>query len=292
MRSLKEKNRLSLLVPDWDVPNNVLACTTLRQGLNQEDPYASFNLASHVGDELKNVENNRSDLVQALALPSEPVWLQQTHSTQVINLDNIESTSAVPQADAAFTTQKNTVCVILTADCLPIIVSDKSGKGVLAIHAGWRGLADGIIRIAIEKFTNALSIKASECCVWLGPAISQKNFEVGNDVYLAFAERSKEAKKAFISNGNDKFLCDLYHLARLELQELGLTEISGGDHCTYAEEDEYYSYRRHTHQLKQVAQSNANTNLPSFLRADDTKIKSFTKDCGRQATLIWLSDNN
>lgn len=292
MKPLKEKNRVSLLVPDWKVPNNVHACVTFRQQLVEDNPYAGFNLATHVGDELKSVEKNRKKLIHALSLPSEPVWLEQTHSTHVINLDEQEAFSHVPQADAAFTTQKNRVCVILTADCLPVIVSEKSGKGVLAIHAGWRGLADGIIGIAIEKFINALNIKASDCCVWLGPAISQNHFEVGSDVYLAFVDKSTQAKKAFISKDKDKYLCDLNHLARLELQALDIIEISGGENCTYAQEDKFYSYRRHSHQLKQVAESNARTNLPSFLRADDTKIKSFTKDCGRQATLVWLGDNN
>lgn len=280
------------MVPDWNVHSNVLACTTLRQGLNDEDSFARFNVATHVGDDLQNVKKNRKKLLNALSLPSEPVWLKQTHSTHVINIDDIDDSSDVPQADAAFTTQKNRVCVILTADCLPIIVSDKTGKGVLAIHAGWRGLADGIIGLAIEKFKNALNIKSSDCCVWLGPAISQKYFEVGNDVYLAFVNKYTKAKKAFISNGNDKFHCDLYQLARLELEAHNITEISGGEHCTYAQENEFYSYRRHTHQLQQVAHNNANIDLPNFLRADDTKIKSFTRDCGRQATLVWLSDNN
>ena len=291
MKAPLEKKRLSLLVPDWKVPSQVLACTTMRQQLVEGNAYAGFNLATHVGDEQNSVEKNRQKLIQALALPSEPVWLQQTHSTQVINLDELDADSGIPQADAAFTTQKNRVCVILTADCLPLIVTDKKGRGVLAIHAGWRGLADGIIRIAIEKFTQALDINYSDCTVWLGPAISQKNFEVGKEVYSVIVDGSQKAKEAFIHKENDKYLCDLYHLARLELETLGIKQISGGEHCTYAQEEEFYSYRRHTHQLNQVANSNAATNLPSFLRADDTKIKSFTKDCGRQATLICLSDN-
>ena len=291
MKAVQEKKRLSLLVPDWNVPSQVLACTTMRQRLVEGDAYAGFNLATHVGDDQSSVEKNRQELMQALALTSKPVWLQQTHSTQVINLDELDAASDIPQADAVFTTQKNRVCVILTADCLPLIVTDKKGRGVLAIHAGWRGLADGIIRIAIKKFAQSLDIQQSECSVWLGPAIGQKNFEVGSDVYRVFVDKSQEAKKAFIHKENDKYLCDLYHLARLELETLGIEQISGGEHCTYAQEEEFYSYRRHIHQLNQVAKSNAATNLPSFLRADDTKIKSFTKDCGRQATLICLSDN-
>ena len=292
MKAPQEKKRFSLLVPDWNVPSQVLACTTLRQQLVDGNAYAGFNLATHVGDDEHTVKKNRHELIQVLALPSEPVWLQQTHSTQVINLDEIDASTVIPQADAAFTTKKNRVCVILTADCLPLIVTDKNGKGVLAIHAGWRGLADGIIRIAIEKFTQALDINYSDCVVWLGPAISQKNFEVGKEVYAVFVEASQKAQKAFIRKENDKYLCDLYELARLELEALEITEISGGEYCTYAQEEEFYSYRRHTHQLNQLAKSNALTKLPSFLRADDTKIKSFSKDCGRQATLICLSDNN
>ena len=292
MKPLKEKKLVSLLVPDWNVPNNVHACVTLRQQLTEGDSFGGFNLATHVGDEQTAVEKNRQQLVQALALPSEPIWLQQTHSTKVINLDEFEDSSSIPQADAAFTTQMNKVCVILTADCLPLLVTDKAGRGVLAIHAGWRGLANGIIRIAIEKFTQALDIKASECTVWLGPAISQKNFEVGAEVYSVFVDKSSKAKEAFVAIENNKFLCDLYYLARLELESLEITEISGGEHCTYTQEDEFYSYRRHVHQLNQLAKSKAATQRPGFLQVDEPAIKFLTKDCGRQASLVWLSDNN
>jgi len=215
-----------------------------------------------------------------------------TTNSQYLNLDEWQTATEVPQADAVFTSKKNTVCVVLTADCLPILISDREGLGIMAIHAGWRGLAEGIISQAIEKFTTALNINVTDCCAWLGPAISQKNFEVGSEVYNAFKDKSSDSNEAFLKKDNEKYLCDLYHLARLELKSLKVSEISGGEHCTYDQENEFYSYRRHCHQLQEVVRNNANTNLPSFLKADDSKIKTFTQDCGRQATLIWLSDNN
>jgi len=291
MKGIKEKKRLSVLVPDWNTPQHVMACTTLRQERIAEDSFSGFNLATHVGDELNTVEKNRNIVLEALALPSQPVWLRQTHSTKVVNLDDFENIAKIPEADAVYTTQKDKVCVILTADCLPLLVSDNKGTGVLAIHAGWRGLANGIITIAIEKFAQALNIKNSECHVWLGPAISQQYFEVGIEVYETFLQKNDTANEAFIQKDSEKYLCDLYHLARLELEMLNIKQVSGGHYCTYAQENEFYSYRRHTHQLQAVAKNNANTNLPSFLKADNTKIKSFTNDCGRQATFVWISDN-
>jgi len=284
VRVRETKSRLSFLVPDWNVPKNVLACTSMRQTINNEDAFSGFNLATHVDDDPKKVASNRKQLVQALGLSRQPIWLQQTHSTEVLNLDKLEQLTDPPIADAAFTSQENKACVIMTADCLPILIAERNGKGVLAIHAGWKGLANGIIQKAIEKFTQELNIKSTECCVWLGPAISQNYFEVGLDVYSVFIDKSPEAKKAFIAKGNNKFLCDIYHLARLELMSWAFFEINGGEYCTYAQADKFYSYRRHTHQLKKAEKNIAVTNSSSFLRADETQIQVFTKNCGRQAT--------
>lgn len=272
------KKRISLLVPDWPAPKNVLACTTLRGEEINEDEYSNFNLALHVADAKENVTKNRRLLKENLALQSEPVWLEQVHGVNCVDLSKLNESA--PIADASFSLKQNQVCTIMTADCLPLLVTDMQGRGVAAIHAGWRGLLEGIIEKSLQKFCHSVGIEANECLVWLGPAISQKHFEVGSDVYKAFMQRfrarrtessSKQALNVdedlvatFIEHAGkrDKYFCDLYQLARLELQSLGVTDIYGGDQCTYEQEEQYYSYRRTSHQGHE--------------------------NCGRMASLIWM----
>lgn len=264
-------SRISLLIPDWPAPTNIIACTTLRGQLQPSDTYSNFNLALHVDDEAEYVMQHRQSLQETLALTTEPCWLEQVHGTECLDLAKLSE--EVPTADAAFTRQKTQVCAVLTADCLPLLICDKQGRGVAAIHAGWRGLVDGVIKYSLEKYCHALSIDASECLVWLGPAISQKHFEVGAEVYETFLEQfgprlrkkdHSEIDQAFVMHSGEqrKYFCDLYTLARLELNALGITAIYGGDQCTYAQADRYYSYRRASHA------GHAN--------------------CGRMASLIWM----
>ena len=227
----------NFFIPNWPVPSNIKSIQTLRVGGKSEGKYNSFNLATHVNDNIDLVNSNRELLDQFL--PSSPHWLNQTHSVDVIELP-----SASFNADASYTRDKNTVCVVQTADCLPLLVTNKKGTIVAAIHAGWRGLLNGVIENTIHK----MNMSPNELLVWLGPAISQKHFEVGADVKNGFCEKDQEAEKAFRAISDQKWLADIYHLAKLRLKASGVTDIYGGsltdDYCTYANEANYFSYRR------------------------------------------------
>jgi YfiH family protein len=170
-------------------------------------------------------------------LPNEPIWLTQTHSTIAVEAipEHAEQT-----ADASYTDTVNRVCVVLTADCLPLLICNSRGTKVAAIHAGWRGLAGGIIENTLEK----LALPGSELLVWLGPAIGPQKFEVGNDVYDAFIAQDESARMAFIPKAHDKWLANLYLLATQRLNKLGVTAIYGGDYCTHTQSDLFFSYRR------------------------------------------------
>ncbi|MCW8988039.1 MAG: peptidoglycan editing factor PgeF [Gammaproteobacteria bacterium] len=222
---------------DWPAPDFIKAGTTTRQGGVSESPYTSFNLATHVGDELAAVKQNRAILNKCLNLPGEPQWLEQIHSTRAVLLPDEVTT---PKADAAYTSNKDTVCTVMTADCLPLLITDKQGSCVAAIHAGWRGLCDGIIEVTIKK----LPVAAETLMVWLGPAIGADVYEVGEEVYNAFALHDKEARQAFTPVSEGHWLFDIYHLARLRLNKIGVTQIYGGDHCTFTEKENFFSYRR------------------------------------------------
>ena len=175
---------------NWPAPANIKAGTTTRAGGVSAAPYASFNLATHVEDKLDNVNQNRSQLRSCLNMPNEPQWLEQTHSTVATLLPVKE---AVPKADAAYTVQKNVVCAVMTADCLPLLITNTEGTCVAAIHAGWRGMADGILENTIKK----LPVKPESLLVWLGPAIGAEVYEVGEEVYHAFTKGDSKAKQAF-----------------------------------------------------------------------------------------------
>lgn len=226
--------------------SKIAAGTTTRVGGISVDEYQGLNIASHVGDSITNVAANRAILRDQLELPSEPYWLNQTHSTIAVELPyqyrahpsgNIDS---MIEADASYTHLINHVCVVMTADCLPLLIVDEEGTEVAAIHAGWRGLAGGIISNTIHELKNP----ADKLHVWLGPAIGAKSFEVGEEVKQAFVERDKENEHAFVATKPGKFVCDIYQLAKVELKKLGVTHISGGEHCTVLQSDEFYSYRR------------------------------------------------
>lgn len=221
------------LQADWPAPDFIKAGTTLRQGGVSLAPYDSFNLASHVGDELDAVNKNRAQL----CLPNTPQWLEQIHSSDAILLPCNETTL---KADAAYTFENNIVCAVMTADCLPVLITDKQGSCVAAIHAGWRGLCAGIIETTVKK----LSIEPESVLIWLGPAIGPSVYEIGEEVYDAFIEADREAKKAFTATSEGHWLFDIYHLAKLRLNSIGVTAIYGGEHCTFSEREKFFSYRR------------------------------------------------
>ena len=223
------------LSPEWPAPANIHAATTLRTGGVSLAPYNSLNPASHVGDNAEHVRENRQRIKSLLKLPAEPLWLQQTHSNQAVYA---QANSITAIADASYTDQANVVCAVMTADCLPLLGCSADGLQIAAIHAGWRGLLDGIISNTIGCFAT------KDLLVWLGPAIGKHCFEVGQDVYSAFAEKSAVFSSAFTASANDKYLADIYQLARIELQALGIKQIYGGDFCTVTDSDRFFSYRR------------------------------------------------
>lgn len=224
--------------PNWPAPTNVNAYTTTRCDGYSVGSFSSFNLASHVGDDAAAVTNNRQKLRSDLMLPCEPSWLQQNHTTIALDLDRVLSKVIV--ADASYTHKKEQVCVVLTADCLPVLLCDKQGSVVAAIHAGWRGLAAGIIEATIEK----MAVDTEQLMVWLGPAIGSAAFIVGQDVYQVFVTHDENAAAAFASIDNNKWLADLYLLARQRLLRSGIMAIYGGEFCTYSDAQKFFSYRR------------------------------------------------
>jgi YfiH family protein len=230
-----------LIIPDWPAPLNVRSMQTTRLGGVSTAPYDSLNLGMHVGDDVLRVARNRMLLNRIL--PSEPVWLEQVHGTVVADADRA---SCVPQADACIA--RRGVCVVMTADCLPVLLCDKQGSVVAAVHAGWRGLAAGVIDAAVH----AMDVSPDNLMAWLGPAISQDAFEVGDEVRATFMDADAATATAFTPSHlkgegrgeGDKWQADIYALAGRRLQLLGVTDVYGGDRCTYRESDQFFSYRR------------------------------------------------
>lgn len=224
-----------LLCPDWPAPANVRAVQTLRSGGCSPLPWDSFNLGDHVGDDPGRVAANRATL-RAL-LPAEPLWLTQVHGISVVDAG---AASPAREADAAFARQPGKVCAVMTADCLPVLFCDRAGTIVAAAHAGWRGLASGVL----EATVRAMAVRPGELLAWLGPAIGPQAFEVGDEVRAAFLAHDPEAARAFVPHGVGKCLADIYLLARQRLQAAGVGSISGGDYCTVSDTDRFFSYRR------------------------------------------------
>lgn len=235
------------LEADWPAPANVHSVTTLRTGGVSEDSFASLNPATHVGDNLDSVYQNRKIIKFMLNLPSEPVWLNQTHSNRAVNA---VATPSLQQADASYTDQPGVVCAVMTADCLPLLVCSNDGSEIAAIHAGWRGLLEGVIDNTLSTLNN------NDVLVWLGPAIGPECFEVGAEVRDSFVAKSPDSALAFKQKNDEKWLADIYQLARIILAKLGVNKVYGGNFCTVTEAARFYSYRR-------------------------------DKDTGRMATLIW-----
>jgi len=231
--------------PHWPVPGRVRAAITTRVSGASAAPYDRFNLAMHVGDKRQDVEANRRQLMRELGITGGIQWLEQVHGTRVVEA---AGDGRVITADGCFTGASGLACAVLTADCLPVLLCDRSATRVAAVHAGWRGLAAGILRSAIGQF----SAPAGELLAYLGPAISQPHFEVGVEVLEAFYAAAVnvqhlQAVSAAFAPGIDrpmKFHADLYRLARAELTALGLRQIYGGHYCSYADSRRFYSFRR------------------------------------------------
>ncbi|HEY8538030.1 MAG TPA: peptidoglycan editing factor PgeF [Steroidobacteraceae bacterium] len=230
-------NALEWIVPDWPAPLGVRALATTRAGGFSAGTYASLNLAMHVGDDPKAVSRNRTLLRQAAQLPAEPIWLQQIHGTHVWTGGWADTP---PVADAAVTTKPGEICAILTADCLPVLFCADDGSAVGAAHAGWRGLAGGVLEATVA----AMRVASDRLLAWLGPAIEPEAFEVGPEVFDRFVARNSLHERAFQRNARGRWQADLYTLARIELESLGVNRIYGGGFATFADARRFYSYRR------------------------------------------------
>ncbi len=231
-----------MIFPDWPAPANIRAATTTRM---------SGNIAMHVNDDPILVLQNRAMLMRELELPNEPLWLDQKHTTTLICAD--DHFDNPPVADASYSVQPGHVCVVMTADCLPILICNKQGTLVSAIHAGWRGLANGVLLKTLEQ----LPAKQQDLLVWLGPGIGKEAFEVGEDVRNAFLSQNTALPEHFADFKPGKYLCDMDAIARFQLSQKNIHTSYGGGYCTYTDRDRFYSYRR-------------------------------DGDTGRMATLIWM----
>jgi len=244
-----------VLVPDWPAPKAVHAAFTLRGGGVSAPPYDSLNVGAHVGDEAAAVAENRQRVSAHLKLPLEPLWLEQVHGIEVLDLDAARSaaSAAAPTADAAIARGAGNVCVMQVADCMPVLFASRDGSAVAAAHAGWRGLAGGVLEATVAR----LGVAPGKLIAWLGPAIGPRHFEVGGEVRAAFLRHDAGASEAFHLNARGRWQCDLGALARRRLGALGVTAVFGGAWCTYADAARFFSYRR-------------------------------DGQCGRMAALIWL----
>jgi hypothetical protein len=241
---------LSFIYPGWPCADGVKALVTTRQGGASGGAYATLNLGMHVGDNPDHVAQNRNKLLAML--PGEPKWLAQMHGTTVVAAHAVHG---VAEADAAWTDRRGVVCAVLVADCLPVLLCDRDGSVVAAAHAGWRGLAAGVI----ERTVEAMGKPGRELIAWLGPAIGAQAFEVGQEVRDAFVSHSTHASAAFLRRANGQYLADIYALARQRLRDADVTAAYGGGFCTVNDSERFFSYRR-------------------------------DRTTGRMAALIWLSD--
>ena len=219
--------------PDWPAPDNVRAYCSTRIGGVSEGPWSSLNLADHVGDDPENVRLNRQRLYSQLELPADPVWLQQVHGCDVVTADEANGLAC---CDASVTSEAGVVCAVLTADCLPVLLCHESGSHIAAAHAGWRGLATGIIEQTVKK----MNCQPAEILAWLGPAIGPEAFEVGPEVRQQFVELDQQAAIAFQQTTETHWLCDMYRLARMRLKNIGVGHVSGGEYCTYSDAERFY----------------------------------------------------
>lgn len=243
---------IECVYPDWPAAENIKAFTTTRLSGYSQGAYEGLNLANHVKDSVSDVEKNRQLLVEQLALPAEPVWLEQVHGVNVV--DSVNLTQPLV-ADASCCDQPGIVCAVLTADCLPVLICNRQGTKVAAAHAGWRGLQAGIIEATIK----AMQEPPENLLVWLGPAIGPQAFEVGEEVRQVFLHDMPETGTAFTASRQGHYLADIYQIAKIRLNKMNIHSVSGGEFCTYTDKQHFYSYRR-----------DGNT--------------------GRMATLIWMEN--
>ncbi|MGH8217929.1 MAG: peptidoglycan editing factor PgeF [Steroidobacteraceae bacterium] len=265
-----------LIYPDWPAPQAVRAAFTSRRGGVSRPPFDSLNVGAYSGDEPRAVAENRRRVREALSLPADPAWLRQEHGAAVVTLERV---AAVPgqqgpprkeppredpawdeplRADAAISGQSGRVCAIQVADCMPVLLAARDGAAVGAAHAGWRGLAAGVLEAAVAALgTEPCRVAADRLIAWLGPAIGPEHFEVREEVRAAFIEPDAGADGAFTRNARGRWQCDLYALARRRLAAAGVREVYGGGWCTYGDPGRFFSYRR-------------------------------DGQCGRMAALIWI----
>lgn len=234
-----QRGELTVLQPVWQVSERVQVFSTTRVGGVSQAPYDSMNVGLHVDDDGDAVNRNRALLHDELKFPSTPVWLNQVHSATVKFIDSFEQGHDDKTADGSFSRETGRVLCVLTADCLPVVISNSEGTAIAVVHAGWRGLAAGVLQSALAHFPEDDALHA-----WLGPAIGANSFEVGQDVYDAFSERSADNDSAFKAADNGKYFADLYALAKLELNRQRRVAVTGGDHCTYSEDALFHSFRR------------------------------------------------
>ena len=234
----------NFILPDWPAPAGIKACSTVRypSGVNadslSEGVFSGLNLGNHVGDKTEHVLANRQLL--AKELPQPPIWLDQVHGTEVVNVLHAEQGQRADAAVAYAADLGPGVCAVMTADCLPVLLCDMRGKAIAAVHAGWRGLLSGVLENAVA----AMGDRPHMVMAWLGPAIGPKAFEVGQEVVQAFVSEQAGAVACFTQVDAEHWLADIYALARLRLQMVGVRDIYGGEQCTYTEPDKFYSYRR------------------------------------------------
>ena len=232
----KDRVTIHTLEPDWPAPKGIRAASTLRGPVYSQGAYRGLNLGTHVGDNPETVARNREHLAKSLRLRQAPAWLDQVHGIRCIEAQpGVRS-----EADASYTRDAEVPCIVMTADCLPVLFATRDGSAVGAAHAGWKGLAGGVLEATLE------ALGTTEVLAWMGPAIGPESFEVGPEVRKAFLERHPDADDAFNKTAKDRYHADLYRLARLILTQAGIApeSIFGGGRCTYRESDDFYSYRR------------------------------------------------
>lgn len=248
------------VIPDWPAPARVQAVSTTRAGGVSRGAYASFNLGAHVGDDPRAVGENRLYLRAEMDLRREPHWLTQVHGARVVRLEDRTHTESMddpwsfPTGDGAVTGASDHACVIMTADCLPVLLCDRAGTTIAAAHCGWRGLARGVLEATVA----AMGTPPMEILAWLGPAIGPDVYQVGEEVRIALLKDHSEADQAFVPQSAGKWLCDLYLIASQRLRRIGIPHLYGGGFCTYSDRERFFSYRR-------------------------------DGECGRMVTLIWLA---
>lgn len=229
---------MDLIRPDWPAPPRVLAWSTTRNGGVSAGPFASLNLGDHVGDDPERVALNRARVRDRLGLPADPLWLCQAHGCEVARA-GVAAAGCI--ADAAVAQAPGQVCAVMTADCLPILLCERMGRVVAAVHAGWRGLAAGVV----EQTVAVLGVDPGQVLAWLGPAIGPDVFEVGPEVREQLLDADPGARQSFRAGAEDhRWLADLYALARRRLEGVGVTAVFGGGYCTYSDPERFFSYRR------------------------------------------------